>query len=339
LDFVTYLIACFVRLIFLPRQDLTLALTSPPLISFFGALFAKLRGGRFCFWVMDLNPDEGVALGWLREDSPIARVLQALLKYSLKRADRIIALDRFMQERIARKGIPKERVTVIAPWSHDDIRYDEAGRTGFRARHGLTDNFVVMYSGNHSACHPLDTLLAAADRLRANQKLVFCFVGGGSEFQKVKDFARDNALANVLCLPYQARTDLSGSLSAADLHVVVMGDLFTGLVHPCKVYNIVAIGAPFLYIGPEESHVSDLAQRVANAIGAPRSARHGEVDEVVAHIRAAAACPVRVDGNEEVTLQFSYHTLLPQMMATLESVMESPSSVPAPATAHETQPG
>src|SRR4051794_34922779 len=43
-DFASYLIICFVRLIFLPRQDLTVALTSPPLISFFGALFVKLRG-------------------------------------------------------------------------------------------------------------------------------------------------------------------------------------------------------------------------------------------------------------------------------------------------------
>jgi hypothetical protein len=62
------------------------------------------------------------------------------------------------------------------------------------------------------------------------------------------------------------------------------------------------------------------------------------VDEVVAHIRAAAACPGRIKGNEKVCLKFSYHTLLPQMMTTLERVMESPSSSLAPATASETQP-
>src|SRR6185369_12245943 len=105
-DFGTYLIICFVRLMFLPRQDLTIALTSPPLISFFGALFVKLRGGRFCFWVMDLNPDEGIELGWVRENSFVAQILQALLKYSLRHSDQIVALDRFMRERIVAKGIP-----------------------------------------------------------------------------------------------------------------------------------------------------------------------------------------------------------------------------------------
>jgi colanic acid biosynthesis glycosyl transferase WcaI len=334
LNFASYLIFCFVRLMFLPRQDLTVALTSPPLISFLGALFVKLRGGRLCLWIMDLNPDEAVALGWLREDSVITRILQELLKYSLKRSDKIIALDRFMQERIVSKGVPAECVTVVLPWPHDDdIRYDEAGRTAFRAAHGLTEKFVVMYSGNHSACHPLDTLLAAAGRLEADDKIFFCFVGGGSEFQKVKDFARDNSLANVLCLGYQPRNGLSASLSAADLHLVVMGDPFTGLVHPCKVYNIVAIGAPFLYIGPEESHVSDLLKRHANGINA-RSARHGEVEEVVAHIRAAAAAgPLRIKDAEQVTSHFSYHTLLPRMISTLEDVAENATALPVPSAA------
>jgi colanic acid biosynthesis glycosyl transferase WcaI len=334
LDFAVYLIVCFVRLMFLPRQDLTVALTSPPLISFFGALFVKLRGGRFCFWVMDLNPDEGVALGWMREDSLIARVLQALLKYSLRSSDRIIALDRFMQGRIVDKGILAGTIAVLPPWPHDDfVRYDEAGRRGFRHVHGLTEKFVVMYSGNHSACHPLDTLLTAALRLRGDGNIVFCFIGGGSEFQKVKDFARDNSLSNILCLPYQPRTQLSASLSAADLHVVVMGDRFKGLVHPCKIYDIIAIGAPFLYIGPEESHISDLLKRHTNGINA-RSARHGEVEEVVAHIQAAAAAgPFRTKDAEQVTSHFSYHTLLPRMISTLEDVAENATALPVPTAA------
>ena len=178
-----------------------------------------------------------------------------------------------------------------------------------------------MYSGNHSPCHPLDTLLAAARKLHAQANIAFCFVGGGSEFQKVKAFAGDNSLRNILCLPYQARNNLSASLSAADLHVVVMGNSFKGLVHPCKVYNIVSIGAPLLYIGPEESHISDLCQQHIIGLNV-RSARHGGVDEVAAHIQAAtAAGPIRVAGAEEVTLHFSYHTLLPRMISILEHMV------------------
>ncbi len=88
---------------------------------------------------------------------------------------------------------------------------------------------------------------------------MFCFVGGGSEQVKVREFAAQHGLKNVKCLPYQPLNELSGSLSAADLHVVVMGEEFVGIVHPCKVYNIMLVGAPALYIGPEPSHVTDIA--------------------------------------------------------------------------------
>src|SRR5437868_5271427 len=57
-DFASFLGFCTLRLAFLPRHDVVVALTSPPLISFLGAWLAKLRSSRFYYWVMDFNPDE-----------------------------------------------------------------------------------------------------------------------------------------------------------------------------------------------------------------------------------------------------------------------------------------
>src|SRR3954451_14666343 len=111
-----------------------------------------------------------------------------------------------------------------------------------------------MDAGNHSPFHPLDTLLETAKQSAYDTRIAFCFVGGGSEFGKVQQFAAVHGLENIVCLPYQPLEQLAGSLSAADLHVVVMGDPFVGIIHPCKIYNVLAIGSPVLYIGPEESH-------------------------------------------------------------------------------------
>ena len=47
----------------LPAFDLVVAMTSPPLISWLGAMFCAITGGRFLFWVMDLNPDEAARGG------------------------------------------------------------------------------------------------------------------------------------------------------------------------------------------------------------------------------------------------------------------------------------
>jgi glycosyltransferase involved in cell wall biosynthesis len=308
-NFGSFLLLCALRLLTLRRFDVVVALTSPPLISFLAALFVKLKGGSFCFWVMDLNPDEAIAAGWLDRDSTTTRLLQRMLNYSFRQAARTIVLDRFMKERVVAKGVDAGRIAIVPPWSHDDrVSFSEAGREVFRRQHDLADKFVVMYSGNHSPCHPLDTLLDAALALKARKEIVFCFVGGGSEQAKVRAFASRHELKNVKCLPYQPLSELSGSLSAADLHVVVMGDAFVGIVHPCKVYNIMAIGAPTLYIGPEPSHVTDIASRSKFFF-----TRHRDVEAVTNAILEATQLSER----QPVTA-FSKQMLLPQFIGLIE---------------------
>lgn len=305
-NFGSFLLVCSVRLLRLGPFDVNLALTSPPLISFVAALFVKLKGGKLCCWVMDLNPDEAVAAGWLREKSLLARLLQRMLRYSFSVATQTIVLDRFMKERVVAKGVNPQRITILPPWSHDDhVSYSETGREAFRQQHGLTESFVVMYSGNHSPCHPLDTLLNAARALEHRSEIVFCFVGGGSEQKKV----RESGLSNVKSLPYQPFDLLSGSLSAADLHVVIIGEKFVGIVHPCKVYNILSVGAPVLYIGPDQSHVTDIASEHGRFF----HARHGDVEAVVAAILEAeqerSRKPIRC---------FSKQTLLSELLSLIE---------------------
>ena len=125
-----------------------------------------------------------------------------------------------------------------------------------------------MYSGNHSPVHPLDTLLEVAARLNADPRFCFVFVGGGSEFGRLRSVAEERGLENVKFLPYQPIESLSGSLSAADLQAVVLGSAMVGTIHPSKLYNILAVGTPLLYVGPERSHISDaLENRDAAEIG------------------------------------------------------------------------
>jgi colanic acid biosynthesis glycosyl transferase WcaI len=274
-DFASFIVSCCARLALLPKHDRVVALTTPPLISFVGAWLARFWRASFFYWVMDFNPDEAIAAGWLRPGSLAARLLDSMSRFSLSRARKVIALDRFMQERILAKGTAAEKIVVIPPWSHDtQVRFDPVGRQRFRQAHGLDGKFVVMYSGNHSPVHPLETLLHAAERLRGDKGVVFCFVGGGSEWRKIREKAEGRggkaemlkaemlksetqktedggrraedgeagavcshfsvsafqrfSFSNVACLPYQPLDELAGSLSAADLQVVVMGNEFVG---------------------------------------------------------------------------------------------------------------
>jgi colanic acid biosynthesis glycosyl transferase WcaI len=245
-----------------------------------------------------------------------------------------------MRDRIVAKGIPPAKVVVIPPWSHDtEVKFDPEGREQFRKAHGLDGKFVVMYSGNHSPCHPLDTVLAAARQLTTDPGIAFCFVGGGSEWRKIQHMVAgrraegrgqcseiggqstlNSQLSTVLSLPYQPLDQLAGSLSAADLHVVVLGNDFVGLVHPCKIYNILSVGAPVLYIGPRPSHLSEVLDPISHDYPCA-SAGHGEVDRVVEQIERIRrqSSSTRRQPPACACALFSKEALLPRLIEELES--------------------
>jgi colanic acid biosynthesis glycosyl transferase WcaI len=95
-----------------------------------------------------------------------------------------------------------------------------------------------------------------------------------------------------------------------------MGEPFVGIVHPCKIYNILAVGLPILYIGPQESHVSDIASlcRIERWIAA---SQHGQVEKVINEILQAAQVAVAKPAYS-LPQQFSRSVLLERMIGALE---------------------
>jgi hypothetical protein len=92
-----------------------------------------------------------------------------------------------------------------------------------------------------------------------------------------------------------------------------MGNPFVGIVHPCKIYNIINLGIPFLYIGPPRSHVVDLLPPGAAGTWA-YIAGHGEVDKVVEAILAAGkCCGVRFEEEAQMGVRFAQEELIPRM--------------------------
>jgi colanic acid biosynthesis glycosyl transferase WcaI len=66
-----------------------------------------------------------------------------------------------------------------------------------------------------------------------------------------------------------------------------MESAFVGIVPPCEVYNILAVGAPSLYIGPKERHITDLLADLRGK-GSVLVSGHKEVESVIGKILAAA---------------------------------------------------
>ncbi|MEO1496404.1 MAG: glycosyltransferase family 4 protein [Planctomycetota bacterium] len=287
-----FLTQTLVRGLFTPRLGGILVSTSPPLASTVAVIIGLVRGAPITYWVMDLNPDQMIELGKISERSLAARVFDFFNRLILRRSAAVVALDRFIGERLCRKHDVTGKMTVMPPWPHAE----HAGgvphaENPFRREHGLDGKFVVMYSGNHALTNPIETVIEAALRMQDRADLVFLFIGGGVRKKSVDDAIEQHRPTNIVSLPYQPLDTIRYSLSAADVHLVTLGDEAVGCVHPCKVYGAMALERPILYAGPSPSHVTDLLgeDNAAERIG--WRIEHGDVDGAVRTIDAIRQTP------------------------------------------------
>lgn len=267
----SFLIQAVVRAALLKQVNAVVVSTSPPIAVIGGVVLAALKRAKLKYWVMDLNPDQAVAMGVVRPDSFSVRLFEWVNRQALEQASDVVVLDRFMEERVRAKGSIAGRLHILPPWPLEDVSPAvPPAENPWRSAHGIGDEIVVMYSGNHSPANPLRTFLLAAERLRDVPELRFLFVGGGAGKKEVEAMQ----LPNVSSLPYQPLETLRYSLAAGDVHLVSIGDDLVGIVHPCKAYGAMSVSRPIIALGPKESHLSDLVDN--GAIG--WKVTHGDVD-------------------------------------------------------------
>lgn len=350
----SFLIQCILRGLFTPKLTDLLVSTSPPMAAITAVVIGFFRPKlKVHYWVMDINPDQAVILGAFGPRHPLVLALDWLNRRILKRADSVIALDRFMAARMAAKlqqpttdneQPVANKLTILPPWPMDDyLEVVPHNKNPFRKTQGWEDKFVVMYSGNHSLVHPLDTILNAAEQLKDDPRFIFAFIGGGkgkavvdariNEWDSgnvvkheckdtpshIQTFPHSNSRPSVVSLPYQPLDQIRYSLSAADLHIVSLGDNMSGIVHPCKIYGALSIGRPVLALGPKQSYLNDIID--GNDIG--RSIEHGDVDAAVAALQAAAdqtqeeRVAIGQRAQQVATEKFSREQLLHQFLETV----------------------
>ena len=186
--------------------------------------------------------------------NPLPPVLDALLRRwrdaSLRFARLNIVLGERMRDHLRSLGIPAQRIQVIENWAERDPAPPiPVSGSALRSRLGLSDKFVVGYSGNLGRAHEFQTLLGAAERLRADADIVFLMIGGGSGMAQLVEVVRARNLGNFRFLSYQPRNALADALAAADVHWVSLLPALEGYIVPSKFYGILAAARPVLFIG------------------------------------------------------------------------------------------
>lgn len=316
----SYYLLAAVGALRLPRPDVVIAETDPPLLGLLGsALKARWRCA-FVYYCQDIYPDITDVSGALRNPLLLALLARANRR-AYASADRIVVLGDDMRRRLLQKGVATEKITVLPNWVDCDAIRPLASNP-FRAQFG--DAFVVMYSGNLGLSQQLETLLDAARQLRDDKRVLFVFIGEGARKAWLQESARRDGLHNVRFFPYQPKERLSESLGAADLHLIPLQAGAAGCLVPSKVYGILAAGRPFVAMMEDGTDVAALAREFRVGFVSPP----GNVSRLVEAIHEAVANPAELAamGSRARALaeQRFHRPLLTQQFAALMQGLQLP---------------
>ncbi|MBF0583312.1 MAG: glycosyltransferase family 4 protein [Magnetococcales bacterium] len=262
IDYLTFHLSAALMLFRWARpKDLVVVLTDPPLLAVTQWPVIRLRHASLLTWNQDVFPEVATLLGVRPLGRQGIRLLQRWRNHTWQQASRNVVLGDRMAERLRSEAVPPERIRVIHNWSDgQSIIPISAGENPLRTAWGLTDFFVVGYSGNLGRAHELDTLLAAAEQLKQHPRIRFLFIGGGAGQARLAARIKTAQLTNILLQPYQPRAMLPYSLTLPDIHWLSLLPSLEGLIVPSKWYGILAAGRPTLYIGDQQGEIPPLLQ-------------------------------------------------------------------------------
>jgi len=262
IDYASFYVSAFLTLLTsTSRDDVVLVTTDPPLFSVLAGFVARCRRARLVTWNHDLYPEVAAALGINWAGGWTGRLLRRIRNGALKTAVANIAISGASAERIRRELGSTSNLAVIENWCDMGIRPVPPGQNPLRAAWGLSDSFVIGYSGNLGRAHIPKAVADLLRRCRDIPGLNWVFIGEGAGMSEIKALASELPRGTVQIRPIQDRSELAYSLSVPDLHLVSLDPDCEGLLFPSKFYGIQAAGRPALYLGAGRSEIAEELER------------------------------------------------------------------------------
>jgi glycosyltransferase involved in cell wall biosynthesis len=259
-NLISYLVTSAWTSLFVRRPSIVIVETDPPLLCFWGVVLRWWFQAKLVVYLQDVYPDVALKLGKI-SDGFLYRLLRRWMHGVYRRADRVIVLSEDMRELLLASGVRSDHISIIPNWVDTQLIYPQKTKNSLRSELSAGDAFVVMYSGNLGLSQRLEHLLEAAHLLRHESGLKFVLIGAGASKEELLALAQAKELTNVTFLDYQPKSALATSLSAADLHFVVLDPAIAGCLMPSKIYGILASGTALLAATTDDCELARLVRQ------------------------------------------------------------------------------
>jgi colanic acid biosynthesis glycosyl transferase WcaI len=276
----------------LPRHDLIVSLSDPPLLVVAASVVARRKKSKHIHWCHDLYPELLPVLGYDAPEGAV-RFLAKLSRQAMKKSDRVVVIGRCMARALVHRGLDSRAISVIPNWPDPELALgamieavdakaaSPSPPALFRDPQDM--KFRILYAGTLGRAHPVETVLKAAQILqKTNPDIEIVFVGEGALHEKLAAERARRGLENIKFLPWQPASRLRPLIESGDVHLVTMRTDAVGMLVPCKIYSAFAAGRPCILVGPEHSE----AGRLLLDFGAGKVVPQGEPEQLASVIRA-----------------------------------------------------
>jgi hypothetical protein len=232
---------------------------SPPFLIHFLAPLKFLLKGRLVYRITDFHPECLMAA----QDRPSRTLgaLQRLTNFWRRRIDAFEVLGQDQRRRLREQGIADERISLVRDGSPIVFLEKEVARP---LPPELKGKCVLLYSGNFGVAHELETVARGYQlHHQSGSGRVHLWINAtGMGAGLLSDRLAAGGVPFFRSMPVPLE-QLAGLLLSADAHLVTLKDAFVGFVMPSKVYAILELRRPLLFVGSSESDIDLLARQQA----------------------------------------------------------------------------
>ena len=250
LDYQSFMVTATLAAPFVRGVDVVVG-TSPQFFTVCAAyVVSRLKRIPFVFELRDMWPESIKAVGAMKESAAI-RALERLELFLYRKAARIVSVTHSFKKALMGRGVNGDKIAVVTN-GVDMSRFRAMPKDVALVQElNLADKFVAGYVGTHGLAHHLETVLDAAEMLRATDdgdRFHFIFLGDGARKQALKEAASQRGLSNVTFIDSVPKEEVARYWSLLNVSVIHLRktELFTTVI-PSKLFECMGMGLPVLH--------------------------------------------------------------------------------------------
>ena len=328
-NYLSFMFYAFIAGLKAPAFDLVFASSPSLFVGLTGYTLSRLKGMPFVFEVRDLWPETAIVMGALRNPFLI-KLAEWLARFLYRRADRIIAVTKGIQEGILQAGIPPSKIVFVPNGVDDDLFVTLVPEKAkqIRQEHNWGDCFVALYAGTLARSDGLPAIVRMAATLSNYKDILIVFLGDGEAKPELMTLANDLQLSNVKFIPSQPMQRVPGFITAANVCLMpVKGNDFFHMTLPNKLFDYMAGARPVIAAVPP-GEIQALVDRANAGVIVPPEDEINMAAALLELYNNPEACEqYGQNGRRYVLEHYLRSRLAARLAAALEEVLQKKESV------------